>query len=218
MAEVARLDEEEQAEHEPTSRLHLPYISHISPYTSPISPLYLPSSPCTPAPRQAEHDRRWEDKQLAAGVLQFGEGGRFVLKAQEPLPSVAWMASQLDALRTQARAAELVQTRLRLSLPLARTPCTSSGARCRAGADRDVAGAAQGGGRRGQRELPAAGLGAWGRADAQGRVRVGANPDLNPNPDPDPDPSPIQAHQAKAACMRAQLTAVEGSGRRKRWT
>ena len=87
MAEVARLDEEEQAEHEPISRLHLPYISHISPihpaYSSHISPLYLPSSPCTPAPRQAEHVRRWEDKQLAAGVLQFGEHGRFVLKAQE---------------------------------------------------------------------------------------------------------------------------------------
>ena len=59
---------------------------------------------------QAEHERRWEDKQLAAGLLQFGEYGRFVLKAQEPLPSVAWMASQLDALRTQARAAELVQS------------------------------------------------------------------------------------------------------------
>ena len=64
---------------------------------------------------------------------------------------MAWMASQLDALRTQAPAAELVRTALTLSLPLPLTPYTSTtpqpGARGRAGADRDLARAAQGGGR-----------------------------------------------------------------------
>ena len=52
---------------------------------------------------QAEHERRWEDSQFTAGLLQEDDQGRCIPRVHEPLQSAAWMASQFDALRMEAR-------------------------------------------------------------------------------------------------------------------
>ena len=52
---------------------------------------------------QAEHERRWEDAQFTAGLLQEDDQGRCIPRVHEPLQSAAWMASQFDALRMEAR-------------------------------------------------------------------------------------------------------------------